>query len=464
MSRLWHLCVFVIMAGFALAMTACTQTYSVEVSSAQKISDTQGNLNLNTNLNNGDQIGAALANLGDLNADGMSELAAGSPDDDTAGTDRGAVRVVFLDTAGQVQNSITLTQGLNGFTGTLQDNDHFGSAIAAIADLDGDNIPDMAVGAPGDDDNGSDRGALWIVFLNADGSVHYQQKISDLVGGLVAGLEDNDQFGDAVASADDINADGIPDLVVGSRGCDDGGTNRGAVYILFMNRDGTVQSQQKISATSGNFSGVLHDGDQFGSAVAGIGDLDGDGIPDIAVGASGDDSGGSNRGAVWVLFMNRDGTVRAQQPISQTDGQFDQVLSDGENFGSALADVGDLNDDGRDELAVGANHNGDGGLSRGAVYILFLKQTGEVISSSRISQNAGNFPDSLSDSEQFGDAVTGLGDLDGDGNKDIAVGANLDDDGGSDRGALWVLFMSSVKVGYRSDPNASLATYFAGTG
>jgi len=320
------------------------------------------------------------------------------------------------------------------------------------------------VGAPGDDDGGTDRGAVWVLFLNADGSVHYQQKISDLSGGLATGLNDNDQFGGAVASAGDINGDGIPDLVVGSTGCDDGGTDRGAVYILFMNRDGTVQSEQKISSSAGNFTGPLSDYDHFGSAVAGVGDIDGDGIPDIVVGASGDDSGGTDRGAIWVLFMNRDGTVKAQQKISQLDGQFDQVLSDNEHFGSALADVGDLNGDGRDEVAVGANQNGDGGPARGAVYILFLQKTGEVISSSRISQTAGHFPDTLTDGEQFGDAVVGLGDLDGDGNKDIAVGANLDDDGGTDRGALWVLFMSSVSVGYRTDPNANLATYFSGKG
>lgn len=457
------LCNFIIVPGLFLGLAACTQTYSVNVLSTQKVSDVSGNLN--ASLNDGDQFGAALANLGDLNGDGTPELAVGSPYDDEIGTDRGAVRILFLDSStGQVQSTVKLADGLNGFSGILNDNDHFGSAVAAMGDLDGDGIPDMAVGAPGDDDNGTDRGAVWLLFLNADGSVHYQQKISDLSGGLAAGLNDNDQFGGAVAGAGDLNGDGIPDLVVGSTGCDDGGTDRGAVYILFMNRDGTVQSQQKISSTAGNFSGPLADNDHFGSAVAGAGDLDADGIPDIIVGASGDDSGGTNRGAVWVLFMNRDGTVKAQQKISQLDGQLDQVLSDGEEFGSALANVGDLNGDGLDEIAVGASHNSDGGPARGAVYILFLKNTGKVISSSRISQNAGDFPDSLTDGEQFGAAVTGLGDLDGDGNQDIAVGASLDDDGGTDRGALWVLFMSPVSVGYRADPNVSLDTYFSGNG
>ena len=91
-----------------------------------------------------------------------------------------------------------------------------------------------------------------------------------------------------------------------------------------------------------------------------------------------------------------------------------------------------------------------------------MKKTAKVISSSQISQNAGNFPDTLSDGEQFGNAVVGLGDLDGDGSKDMAVGANLDNDGNAGAGAVWVLFMSPVTVGYRIDPNADLATYLSG--
>ncbi|MBI1423705.1 MAG: hypothetical protein GC149_09600 [Gammaproteobacteria bacterium] len=444
--------------GFAVVMSGCTRTYSTEVSSAQKISETQGDFK--QTLTDGVQFGAALAKLSDLNGDGVPELAVGSPLDNEAGTERGACWILFLNSTGTVSSSIKLTQGLNGFTGTLHDGDHFGSAVSSLNDVNGDGVQDMVVGAPGDDDNGTDRGALWVLLLNSDGTVLSQTKISDLTGGFTLGLKDNDHFGGAVANIGDLNGDGVADIVVGADGDDDGSTDRGAVYILYLNFDGSVQSARKISSTTGNFKGELHTGDLFGSAVAGIGDVDGDGIPDIAVGANGDDDGGVDRGAVWILFMNRDGTVKASQKISQLSGQLDALLADGDQFGSALADVGDLNSDGIDELAVGANHNADGGPQRGAMHVLFLKKTGEVISSSQISQTQGNFPDTLTDGEQFGDAIAGLGDIDGDGNLDIAVGANLDDDGGPDKGAAWVLFMSPVKIGYRVDPNADLTAYF----
>jgi len=461
MSLLRHLKLPACVLGLGIVLSGCTQTYSTEVSSAQKISETNGNFT--QTLNSGDQFGTALANLGDLNLDGIGDIAVGAPYDDQNGTDRGALWILFLDKTGQAQSELKLADGLNGFTGTLNDGDHFGSAVASVGDLDGDSVPDLVVGAPGDDGNGTDRGALWVLFLNTDGSVNHQQKIAELTSGFTTTLQDNDQFGSAVARIGDLNGDGIVDVAVGASGDDDGSTDRGAVYILFMNYDGTVQAQQKISAIAGNFTGILRTGDHFGSAVAGVGDLDGDGVVDLAVGASGDDDGGTDRGAVWILFMQRDGTVKRAQKISQLSGQFDALLADGDHFGSALADVGDLNNDGHDELAVGANQSDDGGPNRGAVFILFLTKLGEVISSSQISQNQGNFPDTLSDGEQFGTAIAGLGDLDGDGNLDIAVGANLDDDGGTDKGALWTLFMAPVSVGYRIDPNANLASYYRGS-
>ena len=82
----------------------------------------------------------------------------------------------------------------------------------------------------------------------------------------------------------------------------------------------SVVSQAKLSSTTGGLIGPLHDDDLFGLATARLGDLDGDGIGDVAVGAQYDDDGGFNRGAIWVLFLNADGTVKDEQKISDTAG------------------------------------------------------------------------------------------------------------------------------------------------
>ncbi|MGH7412318.1 MAG: integrin alpha, partial [Candidatus Methylomirabilis sp.] len=99
---------------------------------------------------------------------------------------------------------------------------------------------------------------------------------------------------------DDLDGDGRKELAVGAGGADDPG---GAVWILFLNTDGTVKDQRKISATRGGFKGHLDQYDFFGRSVVSLGDLDGNGIGDLAVGAIRDDDGGTDRGAVWVLFM-----------------------------------------------------------------------------------------------------------------------------------------------------------------
>ena len=139
--------------------------------------------------------------------------------------------------------------------------------------------------------------------MNADGTVKSHQKISDTAGGFTGALDNDDEFGISVASLGDLDGDLVPDLAVGAWFDDDGDTDRGAVYILFINTDGTVKSHQKITDTAGGFTGTLDNGDEFGVSIANLSDLDGDGVPDLVVGAERDDDGGFDRGAVWILFM-----------------------------------------------------------------------------------------------------------------------------------------------------------------
>ena len=435
----------ILLAWVALSGNSCTETtITTGVDSVQKVSDTAGNFE--GVLKDNDQFGSAVANIGDLEFDGVTDLAVGAPLDDDGGTDRGAVWILFMNDDGTVDIEQKISDTDGNFPGVLDDSDRFGSAVAELGDLNGDSIPDIAVGAPLDDDGGTDRGAVWILFMNIDGTVLATQKVSDTEGGFNGILEDNDQFGAAIANIGDLNNDLLPEIAVGAIGDDDGGTDRGAIWILSLTANGTIFSFQKVSDSSGDFAGTLQDGDFFGSSIAGIGDLDADGIEDIAAGAIGDDDGGVDRGAVWALLMNADSTVRSEQKISDTNGSFNGVLNDGDHFGSAVTGLGDMNGDGIIDIAVGADQDNDGGSNRGAVWIMFMEKFGNVFSESKISSVSGNFTGTLTDGTQFGSALADLGDLDSNGSADFTVGAKLDDDGGTDRGAVWTVFMQQTKT------------------
>ena len=247
-------------------------------------------------------------------------------------------------------------------------------------------------------------------------------KIENNSGGFIANLQSGDRFSRDHDQAGDINGDGIIDLVLGARSDDDGATDAGAVYILFMNNDGTVQSNQKISASEGGFTDTLDTGDFFGYGVAGIGDYDNDNIPDIAVTAI---------GRIYIIHLNNDGTVKSFVKNQNINSQ-------------GLSAIGDLNNDGKIDLVACQSTSNAGGTQRGAIQILFFDNTSNVINSSTvtISSTQGGFGTGLQDNDRFGGReVAMLGDIDNDGTKELAVGAFMSDGG---KGAIWILSLDNT--------------------
>lgn len=275
-------------------------------------------------------------------------------------------------------------------------------------------------------------------------TIVFEQPINSTQGGGIPDLGAGDWFGYDMAPIGDLNGDGVNDIAVGAIYDDDGGVDRGAVYILFMTSTGTVGSYQKISSTQGGFQGVLVDESYFGSSMANLGDMNGDGVQDLAVGATGDDDGGTYAGAVWILFMNSDGTVNGFQKISALSGSFNAGLEDWDRFGIGLDSIGDLNNDGVTDIAVGAFWDDDGGLDRGAVYIIYLNSNGTVQSFQKISQATPGFTGDLSDGASFGWAVSYMGDVNGDGNIEILVGAQRDNVSGFEEGSVWVISITNA--------------------
>jgi len=237
------------------------------------------------------QFGSSVEGIGDLDNDGVSDIAVGIRDQNGPG--KGKIVILFLNKNDTVKGYSVITDSEANFGYPLDSGDFFGSSIALI---DGNKI---AVGAKYDEGLFPKTGAVYILNLYENGTVQSTAKINDSSPSFVGELAQEDYFGSSVEQVGDLDGNGVTDIVVGAPYNDETYIQEGAFYILFMNNDDSVKKNQKISSTSGSFSSFTSGYHAFGADIANIGDLNGDGISDLSIGAWYEAGGG----AVYNLFM-----------------------------------------------------------------------------------------------------------------------------------------------------------------
>ena len=397
----------------------------------------------------GDRSGRSVSDAGDVNGDGLDDLIIGAHLDDPNGSNSGASFVVFGKANGTAVELSAVEAGTGGFViNGVSSGDLSGYAVSGAGDVNGDGLDDLIVGAEGDDPNGSDSGASFVVFGKADGTAVELSAVEAGTGGFVInGVSSNDFSGRSVSSAGDVNGDGLDDLIVGADGDDPNGSASGASFVVFGKADGTAVELSNVEAGTGGFviNGVSSN-DYSGFSVSGAGDVNGDGLDDLIIGAVRDDPNGSSSGASFVVFGKADGTaVELSNVEAGTGGFVINGVSGGARSGNAVSGAGDVNGDGLDDLIVGAYYDSPNGSNSGASFVVFGKADGTAVELSNVEAGTGGFViNGVAASDVSGKAVSGAGDVNGDGRDDLIVGAFGDDPNGSNSGTAFVVFTPTV--------------------
>ena len=396
--------------------------------------------------NEGDNAGASVSSVGDINNDGIPDLLVGAPENDAGGrVSAGAAYVVFGkgDTANVNLDDVAL--GVGGFKviGEYY-GDRAGNSVSSAGDINDDGIPDLLVGARLNDAGGKDAGAAYVVFGKTDTTAVNLNDVAVGNGGFkIVGEGDYNYVGQRLSSAGDINNDGIPDLLIAPQYDDQGGYRAGAAYVMFGKADTAMVNLDYVAAGIGGFKIIGENvGDHAGFSVSSTGDVNRDGIPDLLVGAISNDEGGVSAGAAYVVMGKSDTEIVYLDDVALGIGGFKIIGEDSEDAaGWSVSSAGDINNDGIPDLLIGTGYNEQGPDGAGAAFVVFGKAESTTVNLDDVAAGIGGFEIIGEDAgDLFGRSVSSAGDVNGDGIPDLLVGAINNGEGGSQAGAAYVVF------------------------
>jgi hypothetical protein len=369
------------------------------------------------------QFGFSVDGAGDVNRDGYGDVIVGAPS--------GILERMYLYYGGPGADAtpdLTVT-GVEAFQS-------FGHSVSGAGDVNHDGYDDVIVGAPQNDSGVTDRGRAFVYYGGAVANA-----VADVT---LQGDEAFDFFGYSVSDAGDVNGDGYSDVIVGAPYSDAGGADAGRAYVYYGGAGPFPVADLTLTGAAA--------GDNFGAAVSGAGDVNGDGYADVIVGAYPNDGGSADAGRAYVYYGGPGMDAAADLTLTGAAA--------GDNFGCSVSGAGDVNGDGYGDVIVGANLNDALGTNAGRAYVYYGGPGADVVADVTLTGAAAN--------DGFGNSVSGAGDVNGDGCADVIGGAPYNDAGGQNAGRVYLYefnryFLTAPNGGETWNVGAMKTISWAGT-
>ncbi|MFC1780447.1 carboxypeptidase regulatory-like domain-containing protein [Patescibacteria group bacterium] len=326
---------------------------------------------------------------------------------------------------------MSLSQADVSFIGENVD-DESGKSVSGIGDVNNDGYNDFIIGADGNDDGGSHAGQTYLIFGKESGwSMDTDLSSADA---SFLGEEIDDASAYTISSAGNVNNDNYDDFLIGAYFNDEGGSEAGQTYLILGKGSGWSMDTD-LSNADASFIGE-NDADVSGIVLSDIGDVNGDNYDDFAIGAPGYAASFPITGKIYIIFGKASGWS-SDVDLSTAGASFIGI-NEGSSSCRAVSGLGDINNDNFDDFAVGCYDDDQVASSAGQTFIILGKSSGWTSGNSIVDEADASFTGE-DESDNSGNAVSSVGNVNNDDYSDFIIGAYHDEEGGSYSGQTYLI-------------------------